>query len=127
MAGAEQHQLLCQHGVRPIPLQVADQGKGIGRVFRDQPVAAGSFRHNRVAGFMIEYSATPYVLFMLAEYVAIVTMCALLTILFFGGWLPPVKIAPFTFVPGVIWFVLGLAYLGWITRCFRRAPPEMAV
>ena len=44
-----------------------------------------------VAGFMIEYSATPYVLFMLAEYVAIVTMCALLTILFFGGWLPPVE------------------------------------
>src|SRR5512139_924011 len=53
-----------------------------------------------VAGFMIEYSATPYVLFMLAEYVAIVTMCALLTILFFGGWLPPANIAPFTWVPG---------------------------
>ena len=49
-----------------------------------------------VAGFMVEYSSTPYVLFMLAEYVAIVTMCALLTILFFGGWLPPIKIAPFT-------------------------------
>ena len=42
-----------------------------------------------VAGFMVEYSSTPYLLFMLGEYVAIVTMCAMATILFLGGWLPP--------------------------------------
>src|SRR4051794_27114866 len=42
-----------------------------------------------VAGFMVEYSSTPYMLFMLGEYVAIVTMSALGTILFLGGWLPP--------------------------------------
>ena len=59
-----------------------------------------------VAGFMVEYSATPYMLFMLGEYVAIVTMCALTTILFLGGWLSPIPFAPFTWVPGVIWFVL---------------------
>ena len=47
-----------------------------------------------VAGFMVEYSSTPYLLFMLGEYVAIVTMCALMTILFLGGWLPPVAVAP---------------------------------
>ena len=64
-----------------------------------------------VAGFMIEYSATPYVLFMLAEYVAIVTMCALLTILFCGGWLPPIKMAPFTYIPGVIWFTLKVCFM----------------
>ena len=58
-----------------------------------------------VAGFMVEYSSTPYLLFMLGEYVAIVTMCALTTILFLGGWLPPVDAAPFTWVPGIIWFV----------------------
>ena len=63
-----------------------------------------------VAGFMIEYSATPYVLFMLAEYVAIVTMCALLTILFTGGWLPPINAAPFTWIPGVIWFILKVSF-----------------
>ena len=54
-----------------------------------------------VAGFMVEYSATPYMLFMLAEYVAIITMCALMTILFLGGWLSPIPFAPFTWVPGV--------------------------
>ncbi len=59
-----------------------------------------------VAGFMVEYSATPYMLFMLGEYVAIVTMCSLTTILFLGGWLSPIPFAPFTWVPGVIWFVL---------------------
>jgi NADH-quinone oxidoreductase subunit H len=59
-----------------------------------------------VAGFMVEYGSTPYMLFMLGEYVAICTMCAMCTILFLGGWLPPFPVAPFTWVPGVIWFVL---------------------
>jgi NADH-quinone oxidoreductase subunit H len=59
-----------------------------------------------VAGFMVEYSSIPYMLFMLGEYVAIVTMCALTTILFLGGWLSPIPFAPFTWVPGIIWFIL---------------------
>ena len=45
-----------------------------------------------VAGFAVEYSSTPYLLFMLGEYVAITTMCALTTILFLGGWLPPLDV-----------------------------------
>ncbi len=59
-----------------------------------------------VAGFMVEYSSTPYMLFMLGEYVAITLMCSLTTILFLGGWLPPVDIAPFNLIPGFIWFIL---------------------
>ncbi len=59
-----------------------------------------------IAGFMVEYSSTPYMMFMLGEYVAITLMCALTTILFLGGWLPPVDIAPFTWVPGLVWFWL---------------------
>jgi NADH-quinone oxidoreductase subunit H len=59
-----------------------------------------------VAGFMVEYGSTPYMMFMLGEYVAIGTMCAMGTILFMGGWLPPFPVAPFTWVPGVIWFTL---------------------
>src|SRR5690348_8133208 len=57
-----------------------------------------------VAGFMTEYGSTLYLLFMLGEYVAITTMCAMAAILFMGGWLPPLPFAPFTWVPGVIWF-----------------------
>src|SRR5918992_4739362 len=59
-----------------------------------------------VAGFMVEYGSTPYLMLMLGEYVAITTMCALTTILFLGGWLPPLNVAPFTWVPGVVWFLL---------------------
>jgi NADH-quinone oxidoreductase subunit H len=59
-----------------------------------------------VAGFMVEYGSTPYMMFMLGEYVAIGTMCAMCTILFLGGWLPPIALPPFTWIPGVIWFVL---------------------
>ncbi len=44
-----------------------------------------------VAGFMVEYGSSPYMMFMLGEYVAIATMCAMATILFLGGWLPPLQ------------------------------------
>ena len=64
-----------------------------------------------VAGFAVEYSSTPYLLFMLGEYVAIITMCALMAILFLGGWLPPIDVAPFTWVPGVVWFVLKVSLM----------------
>ncbi|TDX60087.1 MULTISPECIES: NADH-quinone oxidoreductase subunit NuoH [unclassified Methylosinus] len=77
-----------------------------------------------VAGFMIEYSATPYMLFMLGEYVAILTMCALLTILFFGGWLPPVNIAPFTLIPGVIWFVLKVTFFFFFFAMVKAFVPR---
>jgi len=59
-----------------------------------------------VAGFMVEYGSTPYMMFMLGEYAAIVLMCSLTTILFLGGWLPPVDIAILNWVPGIIWFIL---------------------
>jgi NADH-quinone oxidoreductase subunit H len=61
-----------------------------------------------VAGFMVEYSSTPYMLFMLGEYVSISLMCAMTAILFLGGWLPPIDIVPFTWVPGVFWFMAKL-------------------
>ncbi len=59
-----------------------------------------------VAGFMVEYGSTPYMMFMLGEYSAIVLMCALTTILFLGGWLAPVDVWFLNWVPGIIWFVL---------------------
>ncbi len=59
-----------------------------------------------VAGFMVEYGSSLYMMFMLGEYVAICTMCSLTTILFLGGWLPPVALPPFTWVPGIVWFLL---------------------
>jgi NADH-quinone oxidoreductase subunit H len=59
-----------------------------------------------VAGFMVEYGSTPYVMFMLSEYVAVALQCSMATILFLGGWLPPFDFPPFTWVPGIVWFTL---------------------
>jgi NADH-quinone oxidoreductase subunit H len=77
-----------------------------------------------VAGFMVEYSSTPYLLFMLGEYVAITTMCALMTIMFMGGWLPPVDLPPFTWVPGVIWFVLKLCFCFFLFAMVKAIVPR---
>lgn len=63
-----------------------------------------------VAGFMVEYGSTPYMMFMLGEYAAIVLMCALTTILFLGGWLPPVDFWLFNWVPGIVWFLIKVIF-----------------
>ena len=77
-----------------------------------------------VAGFMVEYGSTPYMLFMLGEYVAIGTMCAMATILFLGGWLPPFQVAPFTWVPGVIWFVLKAFFMFFLFAMAKAIVPR---
>ena len=77
-----------------------------------------------VAGFMVEYSSTPYMLFMLGEYVAITTMCAMTTILFLGGWLPPFDFAPFTWVPGVVWFLLKVCLVFFMFAMVKAFVPR---
>jgi NADH-quinone oxidoreductase subunit H len=77
-----------------------------------------------VAGYMVEYSSTPYLLFMLGEYVAIMTMCALMTILFLGGWLPPFPIAPFTWLPGVVWFALKVCAVFFMFAMVKAFVPR---
>src|SRR6059036_2703647 len=77
-----------------------------------------------VAGFMVEYGSTPYLLFMLGEYVAITTMCAMATILFLGGWLPPVDLPPFNWIPGVIWFALKLFFMFFLFAMAKAIVPR---
>jgi NADH-quinone oxidoreductase subunit H len=77
-----------------------------------------------VAGHMIEYSSTPFLLFFLGEYVAIVLMCALTTILFLGGWLPPFDFAPFTWVPGVVWFLIKVCFVFFMFAMVKAFVPR---
>src|SRR5712672_1450596 len=77
-----------------------------------------------VAGYMVEYGSTPYMLFMLGEYVAIATMCAMTTILFLGGWLPPLAVAPFTWVPGVVWFTLKALFVFFMFALVKAFVPR---
>jgi NADH-quinone oxidoreductase subunit H len=77
-----------------------------------------------VAGFMVEYGSTPYMMFMLGEYVAVCTMCAICTILFLGGWLPPFPVVPFTWVPGIIWFVLKAFFVFFMFAMVKAFVPR---
>ncbi|HEU0083267.1 MAG TPA: NADH-quinone oxidoreductase subunit NuoH [Bradyrhizobium sp.] len=77
-----------------------------------------------VAGFMVEYGSTPYLLFMLGEYVAITTMCAMATIMFLGGWLPPAPYPPFTWIPGIIWFVLKAFFMFFLFAMAKAIVPR---
>ena len=77
-----------------------------------------------VAGYAVEYSATPFLLFFLGEYIAIATMCAMATILFLGGWLPPFPVAPFTWIPGVIWFVLKCLFIFFLFAMVKAIVPR---
>jgi NADH-quinone oxidoreductase subunit H len=77
-----------------------------------------------VAGFMVEYGSTPYMMFMLGEYVAIGTMCAMATILFLGGWLPPFNIVPFIWVPGVVWFTLKALFMFFLFAMAKAIVPR---
>jgi len=77
-----------------------------------------------VAGYQVEYSSTPFLLFMIGEYLSITLMCALTTILFLGGWLPPLNMAPFTFVPGIIWFALKTAFVFFMFAMVKSIVPR---
>src|SRR5476649_2586541 len=77
-----------------------------------------------VAGFMVEYGSSPYMMFMLGEYVAIVTMCAMATILFLGGWLSPIPYPPFTWVPGVVWFALKVLFMFFMFAMVKAIVPR---
>ena len=77
-----------------------------------------------VAGHMIEYSSTPFLLFFLGEYVAITLMCALMTTLFLGGWLPPVDVWFLNWVPGIIWFMLKLCFCFFLFAMVKAFVPR---
>ena len=77
-----------------------------------------------VAGFAVEYSSTPYLLFMLGEYVAITTMCALTTIMFLGGWLPPADVWPLNLVSGFVWFLLKVVFVFFMFAMVKAFVPR---
>src|SRR5690242_6597140 len=77
-----------------------------------------------VAGYFVEYSSMSFALFYLGEYGNMILVSAMTTILFLGGWLAPFGIPPFTWIPGVIWFLLKVAFVMfcilWVRATFPR-------
>lgn len=77
-----------------------------------------------VAGYNVEYSAMTFALFFLGEYANMILMSAMTSVLFLGGWLPPMDIALFNWVPGPIWLALKIAFclfiFVWVRATFPR-------
>ena len=73
-----------------------------------------------VAGYQVEYSATPFLLFMAGEYIAIFLMCALTSLLFFGGWLSPIPGLP----DGVLWFILKMVMVFFVFALVKAVVPR---
>ena len=77
-----------------------------------------------VAGYQVEYSAMAFGLFFVGEYANMVLMSALTTILFLGGWLPPFDVAPFTWIPDMMWFFLKIGFLLFVFIWVRATLPR---
>ena len=73
-----------------------------------------------VAGYQVEYSSTPFLLFMAGEYIAIFLMCALTTLLFFGGWLSPIPGIP----DGALWMVAKMAFFFFLFAMVKAITPR---
>jgi len=78
-----------------------------------------------VAGFMVEYSSFPYAMFFLGEYANMFLVSAMGSVLFLGGWLPPVDIAPLNWIPGPLWFIGKICFLLFIFIWVRATMPRL--
>ncbi|MCW5752398.1 MAG: NADH-quinone oxidoreductase subunit NuoH [Alphaproteobacteria bacterium] len=77
-----------------------------------------------VAGYQVEYSSMTFALFFLGEYANMILMSAFTALLFLGGWLPPFNFAPFTWVPGPVWFLLKILFLLFVFVWVRATLPR---
>ena len=77
-----------------------------------------------VSGYNVEYSAMTFALFFLGEYANMILMAGMTTILFLGGWLPIMDVAPFNWVPGPIWFAVKMAFVLFIFLWVRATFPR---
>jgi NADH-quinone oxidoreductase subunit H len=77
-----------------------------------------------VSGYNVEYSSMTFALFFLGEYANMILMSGMTAVLFLGGWLPPIDIAPFNWIPGPIWFAAKIALVLfcflWVRATFPR-------
>lgn len=77
-----------------------------------------------VAGFHVDYSGMAFTVFFLAEYSNMILVATLTSIMFLGGWLPPIDVAPLTLIPGFVWLLLKIAFILFFFLWFRATFPR---
>ena len=77
-----------------------------------------------VAGYQTEYSGMMYAMFWLGEYANILLMCAMGSILFLGGWLPPIEIYPFNLIPVPFWLIFKILLLFILFSLVKATVPR---
>jgi NADH-quinone oxidoreductase subunit H len=77
-----------------------------------------------VAGFHVDYSGMAFTVFFLAEYANMILVATLTSIMFLGGWLPPLNIAPFNLIPGIVWLLMKIAFMLFFFLWFRATFPR---
>ena len=77
-----------------------------------------------VSGYNVEYSAMTFALFFLGEYANMILMSAMTATLFLGGWLPPVDMAPFNWLPGPVWLILKICFVLFLCLWVRATFPR---
>ncbi|MFZ5608924.1 MAG: NADH-quinone oxidoreductase subunit NuoH [Pseudomonadota bacterium] len=113
------------HAIHPLmwPMAVIFFISGLAETNRppfDLPEAEAEL----VAGYQVEYSSMAFALFFLGEYANILLICAMVTVLFFGGWLPPLPIDALYAVPGIIWLLLKIAFFFFVFAWVKASVPR---
>ena len=106
-----------------LPLFVVYLVSGVAETNRT-PFDVAEGESEIVAGFHVEYSGMGFAAFFLAEYANMLMISALTVILFLGGWHPPVEFPPFTWLPGLFWFLAKLSVVAFLFLWFRATFPR---
>ena len=121
--GQEGGSLLNWYWIPLFPMFVVYFISGVAETNR-APFDVAEGESEIVAGFHVEYSGMAFTVFFLAEYSNMILVATLSSLLFLGGWLPPLDIAPFTLIPGFIWLLLKIAFLLFCFLWFRATFPR---
>jgi len=117
--------LLNGFGFNPLlfPMAVVFLISSMAETFRT-PFDLTEAESELVAGFQTEYSSMSFALFWLGEYGNVILMCALNSLLFWGGWLPPLDLAPLYWIPGWIWLVAKMGFFFFVFGWVRATVPR---